>query len=65
MTLSLIPLKGFPLIHHGDKLPEIIAAALEKNGLAIKDGDILVLAQKIVSKSEGRLVNLTSVEPSE
>jgi coenzyme F420-0:L-glutamate ligase/coenzyme F420-1:gamma-L-glutamate ligase len=65
MTLSLIPLKGFPLIHHGDKLPEIIAAALDNNGLAIKDGDILVLAQKIVSKSEGRLVNLTSVEPSE
>lgn len=65
MTLSLIPLQGFPLIHTGDKLPEIIAEALENNGLALEDGDILVLAQKIVSKSEGRLVNLTSVEPSE
>lgn len=65
MTLSLIPLQGFPLIHPGDKLPEIIAAALENNGLALMNRDILVLAQKIVSKSEGRLVNLTSVEPSE
>ena len=64
MTLSLIPLQGFPLIHPGDKLTEIIAAALDNNGLALQDGDILVLAQKIVSKSEGRLVNLTSVEPS-
>ncbi|MDW7754705.1 MAG: coenzyme F420-0:L-glutamate ligase [Brevefilum sp.] len=65
MTLSLIPLQRFPLIHPGDKLPEIIAGALENNGLALQDGDILVLAQKIVSKSEGQLVNLTSVEPSE
>ncbi len=65
MTLSLIPLQGFPLIHPGDKLPEIIAAALENNGLALLNGDILVLAQKIVSKSEGRLVNLSSVKLSE
>jgi len=65
MTLSLTPLQGFPLIYPGDNLPDIIARALVQNALDIKDGDILVLAQKIVSKSEGRLVNLTTVEPSQ
>jgi len=65
MTLSLTPLQGFPLIYPGDNLPDIIAQALVQNALDLQDGDILVLAQKIVSKSEGRLVNLTTVEPSQ
>lgn len=65
MTLSLIPLKGFPFIQPGDDLPDKIACSLVENGMALSDGDILVLAQKIVSKAEGRLVNLTTVEPSD
>jgi len=65
MTLSLMSLLDFPLIQPGDDLSEIIDHSLVKNGMQLLDGDILVLAQKIVSKAEGRLVNLTTVDPSE
>lgn len=64
MTLTLTPLVGLPLIRPGDDLPEIILGALPPSGLSLQDGDILVLAQKIVSKSEGRLVDLAVVQPS-
>jgi coenzyme F420-0:L-glutamate ligase/coenzyme F420-1:gamma-L-glutamate ligase len=53
-----------PLIHPGDDLGQIIITALEENSLTLMDGDVLVLAQKIVSKAEGRLVNLNQVIPS-
>ncbi len=65
MTLRIIPLLDFPLIQPGDDLADIISQTLVSNRLDILDGDILVLAQKIVSKAEGRLVNLTTVKPSE
>jgi len=64
MALVLTPLKGIPLIGSGDDLVEVIVQSLERNGLDLVDGDILVLAQKIVSKAEGRLVNLATVIPS-
>jgi coenzyme F420-0:L-glutamate ligase/coenzyme F420-1:gamma-L-glutamate ligase len=64
MTLTLTPLQGFPLVQPGDSLSSLILKALPANQLTLRDGDILVLAQKIVSKSEGRLVNLTTVTPS-
>ncbi len=64
MTLILNGLPGIPLIQPGDNLGDIIRAGLLQGGINPQDGDILVLAQKIVSKSENRLVNLTQVEPS-
>jgi coenzyme F420-0:L-glutamate ligase/coenzyme F420-1:gamma-L-glutamate ligase len=64
MTLFLTPLQHIPLIRQGDDLADIVINALEKNNLAIRDNDILVIAQKIVSKSEGRAVNLVTVTPS-
>jgi coenzyme F420-0:L-glutamate ligase/coenzyme F420-1:gamma-L-glutamate ligase len=64
MTLTLTPLPGIPLIHPGDDLPAIILSALDRAGLRLVDGDVIVLAQKIVSKAEGRLVNLATVTPS-
>ncbi len=64
MTLTLTPLPEFPLIRPGDDLSEIILQALERAEITLVDGDILVLAQKIVSKAEGRLVNLAYVKPS-
>ena len=63
MPLILTPLQGIPLVKAGDDLPVIITAALKDMGLTLQDGDILVIAQKIVSKAEGRLVNLTTVTP--
>ncbi len=64
MALVLTPLSGIPLVETGDDLTILIREALTRTGVQPLDGDILVLAQKIVSKSEGRLVNLTQVVPS-
>lgn len=64
MTLTLTPLLDFPLVNPGDDLGAIIFDSLEKNAQKLLDGDILVLAQKIVSKAEDRLVNLTAITPS-
>lgn len=64
MALTIRPVPDIPMIQAGDNLAEIIYQALEKNAIHLDDGDILVVAQKIVSKAEGRLVNLTQVEPS-
>jgi coenzyme F420-0:L-glutamate ligase/coenzyme F420-1:gamma-L-glutamate ligase len=64
MPLTLTPLCGIPLINPGVSLVEILSQALAQNSIQVQDGDILVLAQKIVSKAEGRFVNLATVEPS-
>lgn len=64
MSLTLTPLTGIPLIRHGDHLADIVLKALPSNNISLQDGDILVFAQKIISKAEGRAVNLTTVTPS-
>jgi coenzyme F420-0:L-glutamate ligase/coenzyme F420-1:gamma-L-glutamate ligase len=64
MTLTLNPVVKIPMIQPGDDLGEIINNSLKGMPLLLEDGDILVLAQKIVSKAESRLVNLNQVEPS-
>jgi coenzyme F420-0:L-glutamate ligase/coenzyme F420-1:gamma-L-glutamate ligase len=64
LVLSLIPVERLPLIRRGDPLASMIADALEGADIALRDGDILVIAQKIVSKAEGRIVRLAEVEPS-
>lgn len=63
--LTLTPLPGIPKIKQGDDLVEIILQAAYRAGLVLEEGDILVLTQKIVSKSEGRQVNLADVVPSD
>lgn len=63
-TLSLTALNNVPLIRHGDDLADIIVTALADSRIELQDDDILVLAQKIVSKAEGRMVNLADVTPS-
>ena len=62
--LTLTPLSNIPLIRQGDDLADILVKALAANIIQLEDGDILVLAQKIVSKAEGRMVNLATVTPS-
>ena len=64
MPLILSPLTGIPLIRQGDNLADIVANSLQENNIALQEDDILVFAQKIVSKAEGRTVNLTTVTPS-
>jgi coenzyme F420-0:L-glutamate ligase/coenzyme F420-1:gamma-L-glutamate ligase len=62
--LCLTALPGLPLIGPGDDLPELILQALPRAGLTLADGDVLVLAQKVVSKAEGRQVDLAQVQPT-
>jgi coenzyme F420-0:L-glutamate ligase/coenzyme F420-1:gamma-L-glutamate ligase len=64
-TVLITPLSGFPLVKPGDDLAGQLITVLQNNSLELQDGDILVLAQKIVSKAEGRNVDLAKVEPSE
>lgn len=63
-TVNIIPLAGVALVQAGDDLAHIIDGALRASGQALRDRDVLVLAQKIVSKSEGRRVKLADVTPS-
>ncbi len=62
--LLLRPLRGIPPIAAGDDLADIALAGLEESDERLCEGDVLVFAQKIVSKAEGRAVDLASVIPS-
>lgn len=64
MTLSIFPVTGLPMIKPGDDLAELLFAACDRAGLALADGDVLVICQKVVSKAEGRLVDLRTITPS-
>lgn len=64
MPLTLTPLAGIPLIRRGDHLADMLITALQENQITLEDQDILVLTQKIVSKAEGRMVNLAGVVPT-
>lgn len=63
--IELIGIPGIPLVQTGDNLAELIIQALQDNALPLCDGDILVLTSKIISKAEGRWVDLTTVEPDD
>ena len=58
--LRIIPLAGIPEVKDGDDVAELVTRAVE-----LEDDDVVVLAQKLVSKAEGRVVRLDEVEPSE
>jgi coenzyme F420-0:L-glutamate ligase/coenzyme F420-1:gamma-L-glutamate ligase len=62
--LLLKPLRGIPVIQPGADLAQVTLAGLEQSNDGLREGDILVYAQKIVSKAEGRSVNLAGVSPS-
>jgi coenzyme F420-0:L-glutamate ligase/coenzyme F420-1:gamma-L-glutamate ligase len=64
MNLVLTPLPKIPIVHTGNDLVEIIQDGLMEADINLQDGDIVVVAQKIVSKVEGRWVNLVTVQPS-
>lgn len=62
--LELIALPGLPMVQAGDDLAALIAAGLQRADATLRAGDVVVIAQKIVSKAEGRTVDLASVTPS-
>lgn len=62
-SLQLYRVSGIPLIRPGDQVASIIFSAIQESDFEILDGDIFVIAQKIVSKAEGRIVDLGTVSP--
>jgi coenzyme F420-0:L-glutamate ligase / coenzyme F420-1:gamma-L-glutamate ligase len=63
-SLNLTPLKNIPLIRQNDNLADILLKSLHDTKVELKNDDILVIAQKIVSKAEGRMRNIADVVPS-
>jgi len=63
-NLTLSALAGLPLVKPGDDLGALLIAALRRTKIVPRDKDVLVVAQKIVSKAEGRIVDLKTVVPS-
>ena len=64
-SLELLALNNFPLIKPGDNLASIILKSILKNQLTINDNDIIVIAQKVVSKAENRYVDLEKIKISD
>jgi len=62
--IEIVGVEGLGEIRPGDSLGELICAACSQQGIDLGDDDVLVVAQKVVSKAEGRLVDLRTVEPS-
>ena len=63
--ISIIGLESLPDVRPGDNIAELIVEAAGREGVGIEDGDVIVVAQKIVSKAEGLIVDLKDVKPSE
>lgn len=63
-AVTIMPVRGIGEVRPGDDVGRLIAEALEAGGQALQDGDVVVVTQKIVSKSEGRLADPAAVVPS-
>ena len=63
MPLILTPLPNFPLVKPGDDISRFIETCMNKAGISVLEGDIFVIAQKVISKAENRLVYLKEVKP--
>ncbi len=63
--ISILGLEGLPMINAGNDLASLIVSAARNNEIEIEDGDVVVVAQKVISKAEGRVVQLDEVTPSE
>lgn len=63
-AMAVWPLRGLPRVVPGDDLASLLLEALAREGLVPEAGDIIVVAQKIVSKAEGAIVDLAAVVPS-
>ena len=64
-SIQIIGVTGIPEIQPGDRLGSTIVEAAAVQGTSLETGDVVVVTQKIVSKAEGRLVKLSTVEPSD
>lgn len=63
-NVKILGLAGFPLVKPGDDIVQLIVRAARSLDIRIEDGDVIVIGHKIVSKSEGQIVELSRVKPS-
>src|SRR5579872_6352349 len=63
-AVEILAVPSIPLVGKDDDLVALIGEGLAQGGIVPRDGDVFVLTQKIVSKAEGRMVDLSTVEPS-
>lgn len=63
-AMNVFAIPGLPEIRKGDNLAKLIVASARQANASLEEGDLLVVAQKIISKAEGRLVKLSSINPS-
>ena len=63
--IQIIGLEGMPIIKEKDDLAELICNVAEKRGIGIEDGDVIVITHIVISRVEGKIVNLDAIEPSE
>lgn len=64
MHLEAIPIDGLPMVQSGDQIPALITHRIRQSDTSLRDNDIIAIAQKIVSKAEGRHIHLADVKPS-
>lgn len=65
MRLTFIAVENIPMVQPGDDLANLIDQGLETMGEVLQDDDVIVIAQKIISKAENRYLDLSKVEPSD
>jgi coenzyme F420-0:L-glutamate ligase/coenzyme F420-1:gamma-L-glutamate ligase len=63
-SITLTAIEGVPIVKSGDDLSALIAKGLDQTRLTLQNGDIVLVCQKIISKAEGRMVDLKTIEPS-
>jgi coenzyme F420-0:L-glutamate ligase/coenzyme F420-1:gamma-L-glutamate ligase len=63
-VVQIIGIDGIPIVKPGDNIAELICEAAERQGTPIQDGDVIVITHVVVSRAEGRIVNLDEVVPS-
>jgi len=64
-SLSIFAIKGIPAIQSGDNIGEIIASGMKRNNIILEENNVIVIAQKIISKSENRLISLSKINPTQ
>src|SRR6266540_1746098 len=62
--LEILAIPGFPMIEPGDDVPSLIASTLARANLRVQDGDVFVVTSKVVSRSQGRFVDLSEIQAS-
>ena len=65
MTIELIGLEHIPIVDDSDDISKIIRDAIDKQGCQLKHGDIILIAETLISKAEGNFIKLDALEPSD